>query len=557
MEDIDKVVLDKLGGHSEEPPAGLFESVMFQREKEQSSLKTKRILLITGAAVLLAITAYVLYKTVYAALLPEQILQPVAQNNSPGIHSDITRDITNEHTAVWPDYRMTADVATSYTSIAANVEFYFSSANPSNSNVNSVSQNLLHSSKSNPARSLKSQPVQVTEALKTHSEQEGKREQDHSRFIRAYFTYQLNQSGEVSFLNESDAGKTATYTWHFGDGTSYEGTHAQHEFTKNGMYHTCLTVTDQQGKFDNYCTDLYIENLPEKRDIKGEVNLKNSVPDRAWVYLIRFDSLLMAPFLIDSIRTDETGHFVFQNIPEGYYILRAALDIKSKHYREYLPTFYGQTLGWNMASRYSINKESPLFNTVYIDLIHLQQPGTGSAMIEGNSPGENELLILYDERGNPVSFTYADRHGNFNFNNLPPGKYNVYNPLTGKFTSYTSYGPTPPSNQPTQPSANTPDGNSDNGNGGSISITTKDFTISPNPCRTYTTVKFDNPELSRARVSVININTNAEVYAFTVKNPQVKQEISIDVQYWAPGLYLITIDKGNGNMMSNKLLKSE
>jgi hypothetical protein len=551
MEDIDKEVSNKLGEHSEEPPAGLFESVMFQREKELRHFRTKRLLLIAGATVLVAITAYILYKSVVDALV-----DATRQPDSYALSSENALVHLNLSQTTWPDYRNSAGNSSSSFYQISDDDYAGIHSTKSNTSSHSATE------KSQPLRGKSSRAV--SHPLTKPAQPSASASKAHSNNtsvnggLRAFFSYRINNNGEVTLINESEAGENAQYTWHFGDGNTYEGTNTQYSYSKNGIYHTCLSVLDKQGRYDSYCTDIYVEHLPETRDIRGEVNLKNTVPDKAWVYLIKFDSARMTPFLIDSVRTDETGHFVFTNKPEGFYILRGALDNKSKHYNQYLPTFYGQTLGWNLASRFAIQKETPFHSNIHIDLIHLNDLGAGSGVITGSSASDHELLILYDDKGNPVGFTYSDTGGSFSFNDLPPGKYRVYNPTTGKFTSYTSYGPPLPSEQPVQPSTEgSNDGKSDSGAGGSLGLTTKDFTLTPNPCHTFTTVRFDNPELSRARVTVVNINTNTEVFAFTVKNPQLKQEVNIDVQYWAPGIYFVTIDKGNGNVMTSKLLKTE
>lgn len=556
-DEIDKIVLDKLGGYSEEPAPGFFESVMFTREREQRNLKVKRILLIAGAAVLLAISAYVLFKTVFSAQGSSN------QNNQPNlidfsVNSEKTEKNNskmNSQTEVWPDSRQNPDFSDINPFAPTPGMLWFTNHNFASANTNKSNPHT-HSHKATPLITKNN----TANTSKTNTKIQQPTPTRLSNNLRAYFTFETNTKGEVKFKNESEAYEKATYTWYFGDGKSEDGADASHQYTQNGIYHTCLTVIDSKGKYDSYCTDLYIENLPVTRNISGEVNLHNGIPDKGWVYLIRYDSLLMTPFLIDSVKTDETGNFTFKDKPDGYYILRALLDAKSKYYANYLPTFYGQTLAWNYASRYTISKDVIVKNSdrVVIDLIPLKVNPGGNNMVDGNSLHEEDLLVIYDEKGNPIAFTYSDRYGHFAFGNLPPGNYKVFNPTTGKFSSYVSYGnaPTPPNNPATSTNSQNPPGDNSS-NIGNSTLLTKDFTISPNPCKSFTTIRFDNTELTRAKVSIINMNNNMEMFTYTVKNPSLKQEVNVDVQYWAPGLYYVVIDKGNGNILSSKLLKAE
>jgi hypothetical protein len=371
-DEIDKIVLDKLGGYSEEPAPGFFESVMFTREREQRNLKVKRILLIAGAAVLLAISAYVLFKTVFSA-----------QGNSNQnihlnvMHSSVNSEKTenndswlNDQVQVWPDFRQNPEfsVINPFASTPNNILLFtnqhYASATTDKSNLSTHKHKPTPSVTKNNTANTSKNNSKIPQPTPTHS----------SNNLRAYFTFETNAKGEVKFNNESEADEKSTYTWYFGDGKSEDGADASHQYTQNGIYHTCLTVIDSKGKYDSYCTDLYIENLPVTRNITGEVNLHNGIPDKGLVYLIRYDSTLMTPFLIDSVKTDETGNFTFKDKPNGYYILRAVLDVKSKYYANYLPTFYGQTLAWNYASRYTIGKDVIVKNSdrVVIDLIPLK-----------------------------------------------------------------------------------------------------------------------------------------------------------------------------------------
>ena len=110
-DEIDKIVLDKLGGYSEEPAPGFFESVMYSRERETRNLKVKRILYIAGAVVLLAISAYVLFKTVFSAQSSYN-----TNNQLAFLHTSVNSETTgsndlwlNNQAEIWPDFRQNSN----------------------------------------------------------------------------------------------------------------------------------------------------------------------------------------------------------------------------------------------------------------------------------------------------------------------------------------------------------------------------------------------------------------------------------------------------------------
>ena len=253
-DEIDKIVLDKLGGYSEEPAPGFFESVMYSRERETRNLKVKRILYIAGAVVLLAISAYVLFKTVFSAQSSYN-----TNNQLAFLHTSVNSETTgsndlwlNNQAEIWPDFRQNSNF--SYIS-----SFYSSTdmlwlTNPNYASTKTGIYNLTaHNNKTNASFTK----ANNTNTPKTNAKTPQQTTNGLSKNLRAYFSFETNTTGEVKFKNESEADEKSTYTWYFGDGKVEEGADAAHQYTQNGIYHTCLTVVDSKGKYDSYCTDLY------------------------------------------------------------------------------------------------------------------------------------------------------------------------------------------------------------------------------------------------------------------------------------------------------------
>jgi len=78
------------------------------------------------------------------------------------------------------------------------------------------------------------------------------------------------------------------WTWDFGDGTTYEGKKPYfHTFPEDGVYHVCLTVSNENGQ-DKYCKDLFLGVTSTERPKldHSQVNLfPNPVDDQLYIEL--------------------------------------------------------------------------------------------------------------------------------------------------------------------------------------------------------------------------------------------------------------------------------
>lgn len=155
--------------------------------------------------------------------------------------------------------------------------------------------------------------------------------------------------------------------------------------------------------------------------------------------------------VIDSLNTDTGGHYATtitaSTSPDRQIIVKAALLSTSSSYGSYLPTYYydplssgGPALTWDQASW--IAQPLPSSTTVDIALpagTLTSGPGfiSGSVFMGAGKhtsplslPGK--ILILTDNSNAPISYTYSDASGNFNFPNLPVGSYKLFGDAGGK-----------------------------------------------------------------------------------------------------------------------------
>ena len=116
-----------------------------------------------------------------------------------------------------------------------------------------------------------------------------------------------------------------------------------------------------------------------------------------------------------------------------------ALDESSDGSEDYFPTYFGDVLFWDEAHFINVPYD---FFIADIHMISGENTGgdgfIGGLVIEGanfagfadtrdgeGDPIANVLIILLDESGNPVTHTYTNEDGEYEFDNLPWGTYQV------------------------------------------------------------------------------------------------------------------------------------
>lgn len=107
----------------------------------------------------------------------------------------------------------------------------------------------------------------------------------------AFFTWEAGDNPLViHFFNHSESDHDIIhYIWHFGDGHSGDGQNPIHEYENSGNYEVCLTIVDNTGCEDTYCTVI---------EVNGSCHA-----DFTWTYNNDTDSLMF-----NNISTGVTEH---------------------------------------------------------------------------------------------------------------------------------------------------------------------------------------------------------------------------------------------------------
>jgi PKD repeat protein len=260
----------------------------------------------------------------------------------------------------------------------------------------------------------------------------------------AAFAYSVNGS-TVSFDNNSfPAFNTNSYFWNFGDNSFSNDANPSHTYSAPGTYNVCLTMIDNQ----NACTDVVCQTIVIGQNsslfcISGKVfqGTPNSPAFPASVYLIYNDTALGTLTAIRFTTTNAQGGYEFCNVPQGRYLVKAALTPNSPVYANYVPTYYGNSLFWNYATQVLLTQNAQQIDIWLIAGNNQGGPGfVGGYVSQGAnkmSPGDmlkDVQVMLLDIFDNPVQYIFSDEEGRWTFDNVAYGTYQVYAEVPGKET---------------------------------------------------------------------------------------------------------------------------
>lgn len=351
----------------------------------------------------------------------------------------------------------------------------------------------------------------------------------------------------------SNYSPTAKYFWDFGDGDTSHEINTVHTYKVAGSYKVKLTVKDGSEN-----CDLTRIIHTGKIDIWGKVLLGVDSTECARVWLIKFntkDSSLMA---VDSYDISGWNAYYFRYKDPGTYLIKAALLSCNKQYKNYLPTYFDSSLRWDSARFQLID------SNYYWAEIHMRKgnnpggPGfiggkvkAGANKKEGDPMSHVEILLL-DVKDNPVAYTYSMPNGSFEFKNIPYGTYKVYAEVLGL---------------PTSPSIITINAGHPADTNSIVIINTtsvvtgiqyvsfssqsKDIKIYPNPASDVLNISLPPNSLGKYKITITDLTGRAMLQTQFDGGNTNKQ---IDLKSLQTGIYIISVDAGDGNVFKSRLV---
>lgn len=232
------------------------------------------------------------------------------------------------------------------------------------------------------------------------------------------------------------------YSWNTGATTQWLPINAA-----GGVY--CVTVTDAIGCQSSAC---YPAAPVENYRVQGYVYLVDSTSSgllQGDVYLIQYDDGAGTLTALDTVpllsNAFGSGSYDFGDVPAGEYLIKAALSPTSMGYADNLPTYYGNSLWWDEATTVSTPfSGAGYFNIVLVEGDNPGGPGfIGGLVTDGANFSSGQLpnrsggplvgasIILLDEFDQPVTYTYTNENGEFEFPSLAWGTYKVVLEIPG------------------------------------------------------------------------------------------------------------------------------
>jgi len=256
----------------------------------------------------------------------------------------------------------------------------------------------------------------------------------------AMFTSYISNTAtnEVAFGNMS-SDLNASFIWQFADGTYSNEVAPLHSFDTTGVYQVCLDMSTGSCS-DSYCLQVYV-GVPDTIGglyLGGVISVGSNVIDIGSVKLYSLDTLSSSVELIGQYPMNNMGSYIFTNLSEGIYLVRAGLSDSSSYYNDYVPTYFGSQYYWFDAEPIYLTQSGDFYN---ISLIYGSNPG-GNGYVGGSiddgpfrlsnpelsslmSPVLGAQVIITDLAGVPQRWVRTDNSGAFAIPDLAYGTYRL------------------------------------------------------------------------------------------------------------------------------------
>lgn len=350
----------------------------------------------------------------------------------------------------------------------------------------------------------------------------------------------------------------STYAWSTGD--------TLQTITVSGSGTYCITMTDATGCTSSDCFT-FVTN--DNYDIGGIIYLQDSIPSgflSGWVYL--YEMTAVGTELVDSVVFSSTPNslpsYLFEEVPQGDYIVKGELNPDSDGYDEHAPTYHWSTTWWNEATVISIPNADDLFD--HILFVETDGFGGGQGEVNGivqqldgwvvnEDPMPNISVMIMDEFENLLGHMKTDAQGRFKFEGLDWGTYKVGIEITGLPQAF--YLVTLSPDNPTVANI-TFDVNNDEitvTETLNIILTESDFEIMPNPVSDNLNIQLDLREANNLQIQLMHVS--GQVLRQESLNLGIgQQNIKWNVANLPSGIYFINLKKDQ-DVISKKFIKKQ
>ncbi|MDW8157351.1 MAG: PKD domain-containing protein, partial [Bacteroidia bacterium] len=372
----------------------------------------------------------------------------------------------------------------------------------------------------------------------------------------ANFTHK--DSVGYTFFYDLSQGNITSWQWDFGDGNTSTLRNPIHYYQFPGTYAVTLTISGPNCR-QRVSRAILIPPRGGNKIAGCLYSMVDTLLYAAQVYLIKYDSIQGTLTAVDSVVVSSYTSqlcYSFNNVPNGKYLVKAALLPVGPAFANNLPTYYGNVLYWNQATYVTV---PPSFYTANITFVPGQNNG-GPGFVGGYvSQGANKVanaisnaqgatVILKGNENDVMLYAVPDKEGKFELSNLPHGSYTLTADVLGQYTKP----------QTIQVSAqNTVQKGIQLVVSKNLATTLGDVEASlyPNPVKETATLTFNQVSGSQYCVEVLSLMGQRVLRSCTVSQETKDAIIEIPTQGIPAGSYVLSIQVEGSPVWSQKFVK--
>lgn len=251
------------------------------------------------------------------------------------------------------------------------------------------------------------------------------------------------------FYDNTNSENVISWYWEFGDDKNSTLQNPQHTYSEPGLYHVKLTVVvqDPQIMFPHVSTIVKVVDvkLIKYFHLGGHIKAGYFPIDIGEAYLYKIEEKDYV--IVDTaIFNDSLGFYLFPQVIEGQYLVKADLHPSSIYFNEYLQTYYNDKYFWEEADTIFHSVTSTEYDIDLIPNNNEYMAGSGKltgkiVYDEGQSQSGSKSgaacnieIILFDQDNQLVEICHSNDLGSFELNQLDLQSYEVYAEVTGKYT---------------------------------------------------------------------------------------------------------------------------
>ncbi|MCI4669993.1 MAG: PKD domain-containing protein [Bacteroidia bacterium] len=246
--------------------------------------------------------------------------------------------------------------------------------------------------------------------------------------------------GNFTFMPLHIGPAPISYFWDFGDGATSTLQSPTHYYPVGSYTATLITETAYG------CKDTMVHQFFTTRRNPGDAKIYGFayISDTSTrvtfgtAYLIQSDTVNGQAVLnlVDSLDIWACT-FSFDSVMPGNYFVKVALKPGSQYYASNLPTYFTNSLYWSSADTVKVDLLDEAVRVILVPGVNPGGPGfVGGLVSQGANKRQGAGLggiqvNLFKQDGTPVTVTYTDGSGRYEFDNLAYGDYRIHVEMLG------------------------------------------------------------------------------------------------------------------------------